>query len=209
MRVSNKLSRPSWEALREHLDAGRDLIVGIDEVGRGALAGPVVAAAVILPARLMIEGVNDSKLVSHARRETLDRTIRRQALAVGIGWVAAAEVDEHGLTWAVTQSGRRALLDLDHDFHRIILDGSSNYLAPEYPSEALIRADSLVVPVAAASIVAKVARDKYMSRLSSLYPAYGFDRHVGYGTVAHRMAIEAAGPCSVHRTSFAPLKGGQ
>ena len=198
---------PTWEAVAAYIEAGEVLIVGIDEVGRGALAGPVVAAAVILPPRLVVDGARDSKLVPPARRLVIDRSVRRQAFAIGIGWVSSREIDEYGLSWAVNQSGRRAIAALDHEYHRIMLDGKHNYLAPDYPSMVMIKADQYVMPVAAASIVAKVARDRYMKIIDRIYPRYGFGRHVGYGTAGHLEAIGEFGPSPVHRLSFAPLKG--
>lgn len=183
-----------------------EVVVGMDEVGRGAWAGPVVAGAVILPPRLVIDGLRDSKLVAAARRRELDREIRRRALAVGLGWVAAAEVDAHGLSWAVHQSGLRALTDLGVDFDRVILDGKHNYLSATHSSVALVKADQLVTPVAAGSIVAKVARDRYMEMLARRHQEYGFDQHKGYGTKAHQEALTRLGVCDVHRRSFRPVQ---
>ncbi len=191
-----------------YVEAG-EIVVGIDEVGRGAWAGPVVAAAVILPPHLAIDGLRDSKLLLPASRRELDREIRRQALAVGLGWVAAAEVDEHGLTWAVCHSGLRALANLSSKFDLVMLDGKHNYLAQAHRSVALVKADQLVVPVAAGSVVAKVARDRYLERLSCKFPGYGFELHKGYGTQSHIKALAGLGPCAAHRQSWRPLLGAE
>lgn len=181
-------------------------VIGIDEVGRGAWAGPVVASAVVLPAKLDIESVNDSKVLSPALRALLDRRIRRSALSVGIGWVSPAEVDEFGLTWAVRESGLRALAGIPTDGAVVILDGKHNYLADTHRSEVFVGADASVVPVAAASIVAKVARDRYMVAMSRRLPGYGFEFHKGYGTKLHREGLKTRGPSHIHRMSYAPLR---
>ncbi len=183
-----------------------EVVVGIDEVGRGAWAGPVVAVAVILPPHLIVDGLRDSKLLSPLRRRALDRDIRRLALAVGLGWVSAAEVDEQGLSWAVRQSGLRALANLDASFDLAILDGKHNYLADTQRSITLVKADQLVAPVAAGSVVAKVARDRYLERLASRYPGYGFELHKGYGTLAHTQSLARLGPSFVHRRSYQPVQ---
>lgn len=208
---------PTWDHPRLQPLASAP-VIGIDEVGRGAWAGPVVAGAVILPWGLQLNDLADSKLVPPARRLMLDRLIRRSATVIGLGWVSAAEVDTQGLTWAVRQSGLRALADLALacDYQSavvstpaIILDGRHNYLKDTHPSIAIVKADSLITPVAAASIVAKVARDRYMQMLARLHPGYAFERHVGYGTTAHRTALSLLGLCPHHRRSFAPLKNYQ
>jgi ribonuclease HII len=189
-----------------HLRAGRT-IIGIDEVGRGAWAGPVVAAAVVLPPRLRLAGVRDSKLLTPLARARLNRDIRARATAIGIGWVAAGEVDEHGLGWAVRQSGLRALSHLGLTDAIIILDGKHNYLAETHESQAIVQADARVVPVAAASVVAKVARDRYMATLARRAPDYGFELHKGYGTAVHRAALQRLGPSAHHRRTWTPLAG--
>jgi ribonuclease HII len=139
-------------------------------------------------------------------RRRLDREIRRQALAVGLGWVSAAEVDREGLSWAVKQSGLRALAALDRAFELVILDGNHNYLAAEHPSMTLVKADQLVTPVAAGSVVAKVARDRYMEGLARRYPGYGLEQHKGYGTRIHAEAVALLGTCDVHRRSWSRLR---
>lgn len=175
-----------------------DWVIGIDEVGRGAWAGPVTAAAVLMKVGDKCPGVADSKLLNHPKRVVLDRIIRRQAAAVGIGWASAAEVDEHGLSWAVRQAGLRALAELGRS-GMVILDGKWNYLKADRPAVAIIQADALVLPVAAASIVAKVARDRYMERMERGKASYGFAGHRGYVTPGHKSAVRSLGLGPLHR----------
>jgi ribonuclease HII len=197
---------PTWEAVFALGGSASEAVVGIDEVGRGAWAGPVTSAAVLLPYGLQIWGLADSKLLSPAKRNHLDAVIRAQASAIGLGWVSADEVDANGLSWAVRQSGLRALEALGRIPDRLILDGRVNFLRETHPSMAIIGADALVTPVAAASVVAKVARDNYMVELNRLHRGYGFDSHKGYGTSEHRRALEALGVSPVHRRSYRPIK---
>jgi ribonuclease HII len=183
------------------------IIVGIDEVGRGSWAGPVVAGAAILLPRRKIDGLRDSKKLTLLRRELLVPQICRNALAVGLGWVSNKEVDENGLTWAVQESGLRALRKLQSEFDHVILDGKHNYLKDElFSTEVIIGADDKIPSVSAASILAKVARDRYMRLLHRAHPNYGFDRHVGYGTEVHRLALQEFGPSPLHRLSYQPVK---
>src|SRR5258708_2260165 len=127
--------RPPTQRHASALQAqGLPLVAGIDEVGRGCWAGPVVAAAVVLPSDARLPGVHDSKLLTPSRRETCDLLIRRRAIAVGLGWVSAPEIDEHGLTWAVQQSGLRALYDMRYPYHAVLLDGNHNYLRELFTS---------------------------------------------------------------------------
>lgn len=180
------------------------LIAGIDEVGRGCLAGPVVAAAVILQENIDISLLRDSKKLSKKQRETVVTQIKQQSRHIGIGWVSALEVDEQGLSWAVKESGLRAIADMSIKPDYIILDGNHNYLKDtHYKSEALISADATEACVAAASIIAKVARDNYMELAAYAHPGYGFEQHVGYGTAAHKIALKELGATQRHRKSFA------
>ena len=182
------------------------MYAGIDEVGRGAWAGPIVAAAVILPFGLVIEGVNDSKKLTPAKRHSVDRLIRHHAIAIGIGWVHAYEVDNIGLAAAVTLSGTRAIEELNRPYDLILLDGSDNYLEKTHHSVSLVRADSLLPPVAAASIIAKVAHDRYLERMDVAHPNHNFSAHKGYGTAAHIKALNDHGITKYHRLSYKPLK---
>lgn len=180
------------------------MIVGIDEVGRGCWAGPVVAGAVLLAKP--IKGLKDSKLLSKKARERLDAEIRVTAGAFGIGWVTPAEIDAWGLTQAVRMAMRRAFEAITAPYEKIIVDGNYNYFADVPGSEALIGADNLVPAVSAASIIAKVARDRYMAGMALQFPGYSFEKHVGYGTAAHRAAIKLQGVCDLHRRSFKPVQ---
>ncbi len=179
------------------------MIVGIDEVGRGCLAGPVVAGAVLLVSP--IKGLRDSKMLSRSRREQLALIIEKQALALGLGWADAHEVDEYGLTHAVRLAMQRALEQIKHTYKQIIIDGNYNFLATNPLATTIIKADSKVAAVSAASIIAKVARDNFMRQQALLYPNYGFDKHVGYGTRMHLNALTKLGACELHRKSFKPV----
>ncbi len=178
----------------------RDIIVGIDEVGRGALAGPLVSAAVVLPIAFNTE-LFDSKTINVAKRESLAKEINNSAEYVGLGWVSNNEIDEFGLSWALRESYLRAIKTLSINDYKIILDGSVNYLT-DYNCEAIIKADGSVACVSAASIVAKVARDKYMYGVAKDYKEYGYDTNVGYGIAKHREAILNHGLSDLHRKSF-------
>jgi len=180
------------------------MIVGIDEVGRGCWAGPLVAGAVLLGAP--IAGLKDSKKLSKRQRERLDAEIRLSAVSFGLGWVTAAEVDELGLTTAVGLAMRRAMEGITGAYEGIIIDGNINYFADNPKAHELIGADSLVPEVSAASIIAKVARDRYMAECAASFPGYGFEKHVGYGTAAHLAALKALGICELHRRSFKPIQ---
>ncbi len=179
-------------------------VVGCDEVGRGCLAGPLVVGAVILAKT--IEGLKDSKLLTRLQREKLDKVIRAEALAFGLGWVSASEIDELGLTSAVRLAMQRALAEIANDYDEIIIDGNYNYLANNPLARTMVKADQLVPAVSAASIIAKVARDDYMASLAVKYQHYGFDKHVGYGTKAHLLALAEFGASDIHRKSFSPIR---
>ena len=180
------------------------MIVGIDEVGRGAWAGPLCVAAVGLGGT-EIDGLTDSKKLSVKRRERLAHQIKQTAPLVGIGWVSAANIDAIGMSAALKLAAQRALSQLnDKLITQIIIDGTIR-LVDDPRVSTMKQADLLVPSVSAASIVAKVARDHYMAAVSQAFAVYGFDRHVGYGTVAHQAALEAHGTTPLHRMSFAPM----
>lgn len=189
------------------------VILGIDEVGRGPLAGPLVVGAVILPEeeREWYEELKDSKKLSAKKREKLNDVIMAEA-AVGLGWVTNVELDEMGISEALKLATRRAVKAVQKfraPFSQIVIDGKVNFLKGtplEGYVSVMIKADDLIREVSAASIVAKVARDKYMMKLAEKYPEYGFEKHMGYGTVFHRKAIERLGVCPEHRLSFEPCK---
>lgn len=180
-------------------------IAGVDEVGRGPLAGEVVAAAVILDPQRPIEGLRDSKKLSAKRREALALVIRERALAWSITSATVAEIDELNILQASLLAMHRAVqaLDMQPDF--VLVDG--NRLPRwEYPSEAVVGGDDRVPAIAAASILAKVYRDNALVELESIYPGYGFAAHKGYPTAAHLQALQTLGVTPVHRRSFGPVK---
>lgn len=200
-------ARPTaLRALEDDLLArGLRHIVGVDEAGRGPLAGPVVAAAVILPPGVIIEGVDDSKRLSPEVREDLAEEIRRRALACAVGAASTAEVDRFNILRATHLAMRRAVNRLPVEPEHLIVDGLHVPLLGEAQT-AVIDGDRLVHSVACASILAKVTRDRLMRRLAVRYPAYGWERNAGYGTPQHRDALERFGPTPHHRRSFAPVQ---
>jgi ribonuclease HII len=183
------------------------MILGIDEVGRGPWAGPLVVGAVVLGGA-QIDGLTDSKKLTKKRREELSELIYAHAAGVGLGWVHADQIDEIGLSAALRLATRQAVEQITASYHEIIIDGTINFLAETSKGQyvtTLKKADLLIPSVSAASIVAKVARDAFMSQQDDLYPGYSFKSHVGYGTAIHRAAIEQLGVTPLHRLSFAPL----
>jgi len=188
---------------------GIDCVAGLDEAGRGAWAGPVVAAAVVLPLRRrdlrrVLHGVRDSKIVRQAEREQLAGRIRAVATAVGVGAASPLEVDRFGLLPATRAAMRRALLGLKMPVDYLLLD---YMLLPELHlhQTALPHGDARVLSIAAASIIAKVSRDRLMAAIDELYPGYAFDRNKGYGTALHRQALRRLGPSPVHRQTYRPV----
>ena len=186
------------------------LVAGVDEAGRGPLAGPVVAAAVILDERRPIAGLADSKVLSPARREALAAEIRTHSLAWALGRAEAAEIDELNVLQATFVAMRRALAALGTAPAHVVVDGNRcpdvAGLGFECTVEAVVRGDALVPGVSAASILAKCARDEFMRGLEADYPGYGFAVHKGYPTAAHLEALRRLGPSPVHRRSFAPVQ---
>ena len=190
------------------------MILGIDEVGRGPWAGPLVVGAVILGGA-EIDGLDDSKKLTKKRRQALEALIRQQAAAWALGWVSAQELDDIGMSEALRLATRRAVEQIQTQcrqqnlvFSEVIIDGKVNFLrgtALERYVTAMAKADGLVPSVSAASIVAKVARDQFMAEQDAVYPGYGFASNAGYGVVKHRAAIERLGVTPLHRLSFAPL----
>jgi ribonuclease HII len=176
-------------------------IAGIDEVGRGPVAGPVVAAAVVLPRGLRIGGVDDSKKISHKKRTELDIMIKGCAVAYGIGVADAETIDRVNILQATLLAMANAVRALGVAADAVLVDGTRAPVLPVY-CQCLPHGDRLDQSVAAASILAKVYRDAWMRELHERYPQYGFDKHKGYGTLAHREAIKKYGLCPVHRKSF-------
>lgn len=183
------------------------MILGIDEAGRGPWAGPLVVGAVVLGGAV-IEGLTDSKKLSKKKREALYIEVTSQAFAYASGWVSALELDEYGMSAALRLATRRAVEQITAAYSEIIIDGTINFLADTGKAkyvQTLPKADLLVPSVSAASIIAKVERDNYMTLAGKRYPGYGFERHAGYGVIKHREAIKNLGVTPEHRLSFAPL----
>jgi ribonuclease HII len=184
------------------------MILGIDEVGRGPWAGPLVVGAVVL-GEVIIDGLTDSKKLSRKQRERLDIEIREKAAGFGLGWVEAAMIDEIGLSQALVLATKKAVEQIKIPYQEIIIDGTINYLSSTNKGKyvkTMKKADLLIPSVSAASIIAKVARDNFMFLQDDIYPGYDFKSHVGYGTLAHITAIEKLGVTPLHRLSFAPLQ---
>ena len=176
-------------------------MAGVDEAGRGPLAGPVCAAAVILPEGLLIPGLNDSKKLSEKKREALFDVVCAEALDFGVGWASAGEIDEINILNATYRAMNRAMEKLKLRPDMTIIDGNRS-AGIAFPNVTLVGGDGLSANVAAASILAKVSRDRYMRALAEKYPGYGFEKHKGYGTPAHYAAIRELGPCPEHRVTF-------
>ena len=184
------------------------MILGIDEVGRGPWAGPLVVGAVVLPENGAFEGLTDSKKLTAKKRQKLDVEIREKALGWGLGWVHADELDSIGLPAALRLATTRAVEAVKTPYHEIIIDGTINFLKETNKGAyvtTLAKADFLIPAVSAASIIAKVARDSYMEQQDAIYPGYGFASHVGYGTAKHQESLNLLGVTPLHRVSFAPI----
>lgn len=184
---------------RSRLASG--MIAGVDEAGRGPLAGPVTAAAVVLPEDAVIDGLNDSKKLSEKRREELFDVIRDKALAYAVYSVDEKRIDEINILQATFEAMRGAVGALDVIPDLVLVDGNRSP-GLELPCETVVKGDSKSMSIAAASILAKVTRDRYMRRMAEIYPGYGFEKHKGYGTKAHYEAIERLGICDIHRRTF-------
>lgn len=189
---------------KEAQKQGFQYVAGIDEVGRGPLAGPVVAAAVILPENILISGINDSKKLSSKKREQLYQEIKNEALAIGIGVVGADVIDEINIYQATKKAMNIAInqLSIFPDF--LLIDAMK--IDTPITQRSLIKGDSLSVSIASASIIAKVYRDRLMMEYSKKYPEYQFEKNAGYGTREHIQAIRKFGPTPIHRKTFAPIK---
>ena len=185
-------------------DEGFHLICGVDEAGRGPLAGPLVVAACILPPFLRIEGINDSKQLSAKKRKELYKVIVKNALAYKIVFVTEEDVDSLNIYQATKKGMLMAIAGLKHKPDYALIDAMP-LGELEIPHNSIIHGDARCASVAAASILAKVTRDEYMEKMDIKYPNYGFKKHKGYGTKAHMQALEKYGPCKIHRKSFAPV----
>jgi ribonuclease HII len=202
------MGNPNFRIERNLLKRGIWPVAGIDEAGRGPLAGPVAAAAVILDPRKVPRGLNDSKLLTPEERERLYKVIMLQALAVAVAFASAAEIDRINIRQATFAAMRRALFVLSVAPRHVLIDGNDLPPGLGLPAETIIKGDAAISSIAAASIVAKVTRDRLMRRLCRLYPAYRFSEHFGYATKAHLAAIAGHGPCPFHRLSFRPFAAG-
>jgi ribonuclease HII len=180
-------------------------VVGVDEAGRGPLAGPVVAAAVLLPDDFNLKGLNDSKKLSPAQRETLEIRIKETA-TWAISSADPTEIDRLNILWASMLAMERAVAKLHIKPIRIMVDGNRIPENLGAPAEAVIKGDGKIASIAAASILAKTCRDRLMVQYAKTYPEYGFEQHFGYPTPDHLEAIRKHGPCPIHRMTFAPLK---
>ena len=190
-----------WQFEEKYYSKGISLVCGVDEAGRGPLAGPVCAAAVILPEHIDIPGLDDSKKLSDKRRRELFPVIKEQAVAYGIGFADCREIDEINILQATFLAMERAIAALKVKPEIALIDGNRQ---KDFglPVETVVHGDSLSASIAAASILAKVTRDDVMLEMAKEYPQYGFEIHKGYGTKAHYAALAESGPCPIHRMTF-------
>jgi ribonuclease HII len=200
------MTKPAFRFERALLAQGLGPVAGVDEAGRGPLAGPVAAAAVILDIKNIPKGLNDSKLLRPYVREALFDEIVHRAHAVSVAMVSAADIDRLDIRQATLVAMRRAVAALAMVPAYVLVDGNDFPPHLPCPGETIVKGDAKCLSIAAASIIAKVTRDRAMRALCSAYPAYGFSRHAGYGTKAHFEAIATHGPCPYHRLSFSPFK---
>ena len=201
-------TRPDWSAERLLWKQGYLRVAGVDEVGRGPLAGPVVAAAVVFPPSFrtrLLPGLRDSKQLTAKARERLAPQVRRFAAGVGIGSASPSEIDALGIVGATVAAMSRAIRQLPQSADHLLVD-ALRLECDGLPCRPIIHGDALCCSIAAASIVAKVARDSLMVELDALHPGYGFARHKGYPTAEHLAALERLGPTPLHRRSFAPVR---
>jgi len=197
--------RPDFALERELWGRGVTAVAGVDEVGVGALAGPVIAAAVILASGTIIKGLADSKLLTAKRRQALFAVIRVCAIAIGVGRSEVEEVDRINVYWAAMEARRRAVEALLVTPGHVLVDGKRRIAGCRLSQTPVVGGDALSSSIAAASIVAKVTRDSLMVEYAQLHPGYGFERHKGYGTAGHVQALGRLGPLPLHRSSFTPV----
>lgn len=203
MKEKEELRLKELKQIEEELyNSGANLICGIDEAGRGPLAGPVVVATVIMPRNSMIEGVNDSKKVSEKKREKLYDLITDEAIAYGVGIIDQKEIDRINILNATKEGLTMAVKELNPKPDLIIVDALSKIDTEGIPYKSIIKGDAKCYSIACASIIAKVTRDRIMRQWDEVYPQYGFIKHKGYGTAAHISAIKEYGLCPLHRLSF-------
>ena len=190
-----RIERRLWSAGFEH-------VAGVDEAGRGCLAGPVVAAAVIFPRETRVRGVKDSKLLTAEQRDRIARRIRRRALAIGVGRCTPPEIDKLNILWASMEAMRRALESLEISPDYVLVDGNVMIPGSRWPLEPVIKGDRKSQAIAAASIIAKTERDRMMHQLHEEHPGYGWKTNVGYPTPYHFEALDELGPTPLHRRTF-------
>ena len=190
-----------WELENEIYDAGEKLLCGVDEAGRGPLAGPVCAAAVILPRGMCIPGLNDSKKLTEKKREALYDVICSSAVSYGIAFATVDEIEEVNILNAAMLAMNRAIEKLSVQPTLALIDGNRNS-AIKIASRCVVKGDAKCADIAAASVLAKVTRDRYMLKMAEKYPQYKFEKHKGYGTKDHYAALREYGPCEIHRPSF-------
>ena len=190
-----------WTLENEIYDSGVKTLCGVDEAGRGPLAGPVCAAAVILPRGFVIEGLNDSKKLTEKKREELFALICENAVTYGIAFASVEEIEQYNILNATFMAMNRAVEKLEPLPELALIDGNRDK-GIKYPSRCIVKGDALCADIAAASILAKVTRDRYMYEMAELYPHYGFEKHKGYGTKLHYEVLKQFGPSPIHRMSF-------
>ena len=190
-----------WQYEEEYYAGGTTLICGVDEAGRGPLAGPVCAAAVILPPHIEIPGLDDSKKLTDKRRRELVPIIQEKAIAYAVAFADHTEIDNINILQATFLAMERAIAQLHTKPHVVLIDGNRQ---KDFglPVKTIVHGDSLSANIAAASVLAKVTRDDFMLKMAELYPNYGFEVHKGYGTKAHYAALTTYGPCDIHRLTF-------
>lgn len=205
MKVPTKKSVNLYQYEEQLEDLGIKYIAGVDEVGRGPLAGPVVVAAVILPLNLRIKGINDSKKLSAKKRDELYKIILNEALAVNVSFIDEKVIDEINIYEATKKGMLEAIAGLKIKPEHVLIDAMP-LRELDIPHTSIIHGDALSASIGAASIIAKVTRDEYMDKMDIKYPNYGFKHHKGYCTKEHLEALDKYGPCDIHRKSFAPVK---
>ena len=198
-------SRPEPLFEQDLWQEGISLVAGVDEAGVGAWAGPVIAAAVILPGDASLSGLNDSKLLSAKRRAILFDAIRECAVAIGVGRVEVSEIELLNVYWAAMLARQRAVEALALVPTHVLVDGKRRITGLRLPQTPIVEGDRLHPAISAASIIAKVTRDRILEELGEVYPGYGFERHKGYGTLVHLTALAQLGPLPVHRHSYLPV----
>lgn len=190
-----------WEIENQIISEGVFPICGVDEAGRGPLAGPVCAAAVILPQNLQIDGLDDSKKLSEKKREALFSVITSEAISFGIAFASVEEIEEYNILGATYIAMNRAIEALSINPELCLIDGNRN-TGIKYNSRCIVDGDAKCASIAAASVLAKVTRDRYMYQMAEKYPQYSFEKHKGYGTKLHYEALREFGPSEIHRLSF-------